>query len=68
MSIFISMTNEELIEELYHKAHIKGFFNELHDKVIELKQTNKYRCSHEVVRVAYNELKKSKLALPPTHS
>jgi hypothetical protein len=34
------MTNEELIEELYHKAHKKGFFNELHDKVRELKKKN----------------------------
>jgi hypothetical protein len=68
MNIFISMTNEELIEELYHKAHVKGFFNELHDKVIELNKKNKYKCKHEVVRVAYNELKKSKLALPATHS
>ena len=32
------MTNEELIEELYHKAHTKGFFNELHNKVEELKK------------------------------
>lgn len=62
------MTNEELIEELYHKAHVKGFFNELHDKVIELKKENKFKCGHELVRVAYDELKKSKLALPATHS
>ena len=58
------MTNEELIEELYHKAHKKGFFNELHDKVLELKKTKQYKCGHEVVRVAYNELKKIKLAQP----
>ena len=32
------MTNNELIEELYHKAHAKGFLYELHDKVKELKQ------------------------------
>jgi hypothetical protein len=36
----MSMTNEELIEELYHKAHAKGFFHELHEKVKEIKQTN----------------------------
>ena len=62
------MTNEELIEELYHKAHKKGFFNELHDKVLELKKTKQSKCGHEVVRVAYNELKKIKLAQPTTHS
>ena len=58
------MTNEELIEELYHKAHKKGFFNELHEKVSELKQTKQIKCGHEVVRTAYEELKKIKLAQP----
>ena len=64
----MSMTNEELIEELYHKAHAKGFFHELHDKVNELKKTKQFKCGHEVVRVAYNELKKIKLAQPITQS
>ena len=64
----MSMTNEELIEELYHKAHKKGFFHELHDKVLELKKTKQYKCRHEVVRVAYNELKKIKLAQPTTQN
>lgn len=63
----MSMTNEELIEELYHKAHEKGFFNELHDKVNELTKNNKYKCKHEVVRVAYDELKKTKLASPTSY-
>jgi len=40
------MTNEELIEELYHKAHVKGFFHELHDKVNELSIKNKFKCRH----------------------
>lgn len=61
------MTNEELIEELYHKAHVKGFFHELHDKVNELTQNHKYKCRHDLVRTAYNELKKIKLA-QPTHT
>jgi len=56
------MTNEELIEELYYKAYVKGFFNELHDKVDELRKTKQFKCNHEVVRVAYNELKKIKLS------
>ena len=60
----MSMTNEELIEELYHKAHVKGFFHELHDKVNELTQNHKYKCRHDLVRTAYNELKKIKLAQP----
>jgi len=58
------MTNEELIEELYHKAHAKGFFHELQDKVRELNKKNTFRCNHEMVRTAYDELKKLKLAQP----
>jgi hypothetical protein len=61
----MSMTNDELIEELYHKAYTKGFFYELHDKVKELKQNKNIRCGHELVRTAYDELKKIKLAQPP---
>ena len=62
------MTNEELIEELYHKAHIKGFFSELHEKVSELKKTKHFKCGHEMVRTAYDELKKIKLVGPAAHS
>jgi hypothetical protein len=54
------MTNEELVEELYHKAHVKGFFHELHNKVSELKKTTKIKCNHTLVREAYDELKKNK--------
>jgi Ca2+-binding EF-hand superfamily protein len=61
------MTNEELIEELYHKAHMKGFFNELHEKVDELNKKFQFKCRHEMVRVAYDELKKIKLAQPIPH-
>lgn len=52
------MTNEELIEELYHKAHAKGFFHELHDKVGEIKKNGIRECEHRLVQRAYNELKK----------
>ena len=62
------MTNEELIEELYHKAHAKGFFHELQDKVRELNKKNTFRCNHEMVRTAYDELKKLKLAQPSPQS
>jgi hypothetical protein len=64
----MSMTNEELIEELYHKAHAKGFFHELHDKVKELTQNHKHKCKHDLVRIAYNELKKIKLAQPASQN
>jgi len=62
------MTNEELIEELYHKTHVKGFFHELHEKVDELTQKNRYKCKHDLVRTAYNELKKIKLAQPTSQN
>ena len=62
------MTNEELIEELYHKAHAKGFFNELHDKVKELKQSSNIKYEHRLVQKAYSELKKIKLAQPVTQN
>ena len=64
MGIFIYMTNEELIEELYYKAHTKGFFNELHEKVNELKTKNTFKCRHKMVKTAYDEIKKLKLARP----
>ena len=67
-SICINMTNEELIEELYHKAHTKGFFDELHDKVNELKTNKTFKCRHEMVRTAYNQIKELKLAQPPRTS
>lgn len=52
------MTNEELIEELYHKAHQKGFFNELHQKVDELKQKDPKAPLCDVTQSAYRQIKK----------
>jgi hypothetical protein len=60
----MSMTNEELIEELYHKAHEKGFFHELHEKVKQVKQNGIKECEHRLVQRAYSEIKKLKLAQP----
>ena len=50
------MTNEELIEELYHKAHAKGFFHELHDKVVawDVPPTEKYFA--ELKRVSKKQI------------
>ena len=64
----MSMTNEGLIEELYHKAHAKGFFHELHDKVGEIKKSRIRECEHRLVQRAYSELKKIKLAQPVSQS
>ena len=52
------MTNEELIEELYHKAHQKGFFEELHQKVDELKLKNPRAQLCDITQSAYREIKK----------
>jgi len=60
------MTNEELIEELYHKAHAKGFFHELHDKVGEIKKNGIRECEHRLVQRAYNELKDTHHHIPTT--
>lgn len=52
------MTNEELIEELYHKAHQKGFYQQLHQKVDELKQKNPRMPLCDVTQSAYRQIKK----------
>ena len=62
------MTNEELIEELYHKAHVKGFFHELHEKVKQIKQSGIKECEHRLVQRAYSELKTLKLAQPTSQN
>ena len=31
------MTNEEIVEELLHKAHIRGFYDEMMARVIKYK-------------------------------
>ena len=42
--------------------------NELNMQSNELTQNNKYKCKHDLVRTAYNELKKIKLAQPVTQN
>ena len=56
-SIFITMTYEELLEEIYHKAAQKGFFNELHDLVTELKMESPKTSNVDLVQIAYQKLK-----------
>ena len=52
------MTNEELIEELYHKAHQKGFYQQLHQKVDEIKQENPRMPLCDITQSAYRQIKK----------
>ena len=54
------MTNEEIIEDTYHKAHKKGFAGEMINEVLKLSTilTDKTRC--EIVEMAYNNVEKYK--------
>ncbi len=53
------MTNEEIVEELYHEAYSLGFINELRKKVDYLTslEENKKLSRYEIVYKAYNMLK-----------
>ena len=51
------MTNEELLEELFFKAYEKGFFNEMHDLIQELKINNPKMGSVDLAQIAYKKLK-----------
>lgn len=54
------MTNEEIIEDTYYKAHKKGFVGEMINEVLKLSTilTHKTRC--EIVQMAYENIKKYK--------
>ena len=54
------MTNEEIIEDTYYKAHKKGFAGEMINEVLKLSEilTDKTRC--EIVQMAYKNVKKYK--------
>jgi hypothetical protein len=54
------MTNEEIIEDTYYKAHKKGFAGEMINEVLKLSEilTDKTRC--EIVQMAYENIKKYK--------
>ena len=53
------MTNEEIVEEIYHEAYTQGFIDELRRKVDELKiSPNHTRLPHsELVYKAYYTIK-----------
>jgi hypothetical protein len=54
------MTNEKIIEKMYHKAHKNGFAGEMINEVLKLSTilTDKTRC--EIVEMAYNNVEKYK--------
>lgn len=49
------MTNEEITEEIYHKAFEKGFIDDLRKKLDEFKKSNEHQrlSHHEMVCKAY---------------
>ena len=52
------MTNEEWLEELYMLSAQIGKFNQIHDKVDELKKKHRDLTLIEVTELAYIELKR----------
>lgn len=52
------MTNEEIVEELYWKAHQKGLINELRDEVGRLNKEYPNMTSIERVELGYMEIKR----------
>ena len=52
------MTNEEWIEELYMLSAQIGKFNQIHDKVDEIKKKYRDLTLIEVTELAYIELKR----------
>ena len=55
------MSNEQLLEEIYFKAAQKGFFNELHDLVTELKTSHPKMSYVDLSQMAYKKLKLAQL-------
>jgi hypothetical protein len=49
------MTNEEIIEELLHKAHQKGFYDKMMEKVLSYKVNNSSLNSYDPFILAYME-------------
>jgi len=49
------MTNEEIIEELLHKAHQKGFYDKMMEKVLSYKVNNSNSNQYDHFILAYIE-------------
>lgn len=55
------MTNEEIVEELYHKAYKKGFIVNLREEVDRIKIQNTNLDRVDVVNMAYKKCKSKKM-------
>lgn len=49
------MTNEEIIEELLHKAHKKGFYDKMMEKVLSYKVNNPNSNPYDHFILAYTK-------------
>jgi len=54
------MTNEEIIEEIYHKAYDRGFIENLRIEVEKLRIQNQTTPHIEIVERAYRTCKQNK--------
>jgi hypothetical protein len=55
------MSNEEHLEEILHKAHENGFYNELLNKVHQIQKDNPMMGVYEKFDLAYAQVKNEKL-------
>ena len=55
------MSNEEHLEEILHKAHENGFYNELLNKVHQIQKDNPMMGVYEKFDLAYAQVKNAKL-------
>jgi hypothetical protein len=53
------MTNEELVEEIYHEAFEKGFIDELNTNIYKLHNSHRRLNGYERVEKAYYTIKKN---------
>lgn len=52
----MSNSNSELIEDYLHDAHAHGFFDQMHEKVSDIKRREKNLDSSAAYGIAFNEL------------
>jgi hypothetical protein len=53
------MTNEQILEELYFKAHKNGFIDNFRSEIEILRKENKSASHLELAECAYKKCKKS---------
>ncbi len=57
------MTNEQILEELYFKAHKNGFIDNFRSEIEILRKENKSASHLELAEFAYKKCKKSKITV-----